>query len=150
MTLGVIRSTSVTTYLNLIFCPKFGWFIDALSKNFCFIFHYYTIIFISDNLQFLAFLLEIYTYFFRYFFIILISNCLWRCSNFCNSISNFITNQITSCFCYFLNNFFEVVLYLLQTWLVWSRSFRLYFSGKSLLMFLPIFLPIFLAKDKNP
>ena len=49
--------------------------------------------------------------FFRYFFIMLICNCLWIILlwifwNFCNSISNFIPNQITSCSCCFLNCFF--------------------------------------------
>ena len=31
-------------------------------------------------------------------------------SDFCDIISNFITSQITSCFCCFLNYFFEVSL----------------------------------------
>ena len=50
-----------------------------------------------------------YIFFFRYFFIMLICNCFWIISlwifwNPRNFISNLITNQITSCFCCFLND----------------------------------------------
>ena len=51
---------------------------------------------------------------FRYFFIILNCNFFWMTLfwifwKFPNSISNFITNKITSCFCCFLNSLFGEV-----------------------------------------
>ena len=79
-------------------------------------------------------------YFFWYFFIkscifYFTFNCfwtiLWSFRNFCDFISNFITNQSTSCFCSFFNCFFEAVC------LAWSRSFWLYLP----LTFLPTNLP---------
>ena len=68
----------------------------------------------------------------------------------CYFISNFITNQITSCFWCFLNCsfrccFFASVVYFLAL----SRSFWLYLLLK-LLVTLFACIPMFLAKDKNP
>ena len=61
----------------------------------------------------------------------------------CNSVSNFITNQITRCLCCFWVTLFELVLSApVADYLAWSRSFWLYLPLK--------FLPIFLAKHKNP
>ena len=93
-------------------------------------------------------------YFFRYFFIILICNCLWIIVlwiflNFCDFISNFITNQITSCFCCFWITFSELFLNASAAdCLVWSRSFWLYLLLEILLIFLPIFYLYFSQKTK--
>ena len=47
--------------------------------------------------------------------------------------------------------YFEAVLRAsVADFLAWTRSFWLYLLLKFLLTLLPIFLPIFLAKDKNP
>ena len=104
--------------------------------------------------------------FFRYFFITLIckfpwSFLSWTSSNFYNStvvrlsyrVSNFITNQITSCLCCFLNypfwSSFQCICWRL---FIMIKTFLAVFATQlyNLLVFLPIFLPIFLAKDKNP
>ena len=70
---------------------------------------------------------------------------------FCNFISNFITYQITSCFCSFINYFFEAILSAsVADCLAWSRRFWLYIPLTFWLMFLLIFLLVFLAKDKGP
>ena len=75
----------------------------------------------------------------------------WTLSDFRNSISSFITNQITICFHCFLNYFFEVVLSAtVADCLAWSRRLWLYLPLNFWLIFLPIILPTFLAKDKNP
>ena len=70
-----------------------------------------------------------YISFFWYFFIILIFDCLWIILlqiflNFRDFISNFITNQITKCYCCFLNySFEEVVSTSAADCLALSRSF---------------------------
>ena len=103
-----------------------------------------------------------YISFFRCFFIMLIYNCSWIILlltfwKFYNFISNFITNQITSCSCCFWNDFFEEVLIAsVADCLAWSKSFwrianipGLYLPPKLLLIFSPMFLPIPSANDRN-
>ena len=100
-----------------------------------------------------------YVSFFRYSFIMLIYKCLWEILlwffwEFCNSISNFVTNQTTSGFCCFFNylllELLEVVLSAhVADFLTWSRSFCLCLPLKFLLI-IAMFLPIYLAKGKNP
>ena len=98
-----------------------------------------------------------------------ISNCIltimwWRSWDFCNFISHFIANQVTSCFCCFLNYFFWGILSVsVADCLAWSSLWRELTHLECIyhLPFLPfvftvftyifnIFLPIFFAKDKNP
>ena len=96
---------------------------------------------------------NIYIHFFRYLFIMLICNGLWitLLCIFWNSISNLITNQITSFLCYFWVTLFEVVLSAsVANCLVWSKSFWKYLPLTFLLILLKIFLPIFLVRDRNP
>ena len=71
-------------------------------------------------------------------------------------ISIFITNRITSYFCYALNYFFEAVLKASIATLVVNQHIFWYekkVSGcvccLSLYLYLPIYLPVFLAIDKN-
>ena len=69
--------------------------------------YYHAVILISVDQQFPIIFLR-YMAFFKYFFIVLIFNCLWIILlwifwNFCDFISNFVINQITSCFFSFLN-----------------------------------------------
>ena len=154
LTIGAINSTCVIVYFNPIFYSKFRWLISciALQINYNLIFHYYTIKLIQIIDNFLNFLWTFISLF-RYFFIILNSNCIGTIllSSFwdlCNLISGFITSQLTSCFCCFLNHTFwsRSVAECLAEW----RCFWLYLPIKFLLILLPIFLPIFLAKEKNP
>ena len=64
--------------------------------------------------------------------------------------SNFITNQITSYFCCFLNySFWTSLSTSAADCLVWSRSFWLYLPSKFLLTFLPIFFPIYFLVELN-
>ena len=91
--------------------------------------------------------------FFRYFFIIIICNCLWIIllwilQNFPNSINNFIGNIITISFFWFLNysswSSFKCISSSLFSMI--KTIFTTYVFTYILLTFLPIFL----AKDKNP
>ena len=94
--------------------------------------------------------------FFRYFFIILIRNCLWIILlwvfwNFCDVISNSITNQITSCFCCFLSrSFWSSFKRIFCKLFSMIKTFLTVFTIQVLLIFSLISLPTFLAKDKNP
>ena len=90
--------------------------------------------------------------FIRYFFIMFVCNCFWIILSwtfwdFRSSISNFVTSQIFSCFCLFLNECFWRSFESVADCLPWSRSFWLYLQ-------LPIFLSIFLltifAKRQKP
>ena len=94
-----------------------------------------------------------YRNFFRCFFIMFIFNCFWiilqwTSWNFLNSISNFITNQITSCFCCFWNYSYWSSLNCICCRL---HSMIKKFWAVLPLGFLPIvltiFLPTFLAKS---
>ena len=84
----VIRSTCIIVHFNSIFCSKLSWF-GELSNKFIFfdillLYYAYYALFPNDFVE-----------------------------NFwtpCNFISNFITNQITSCFCSFLNYYFVKLL----------------------------------------
>ena len=90
-----------------------GWFGVVSEKSIIF---WYFIIILSYQSQIINnFLRSFWRYInlslSRYFFIILICNFLWTILwwpswNFCSSISNFITNETTSCFCCFLNYYF--------------------------------------------
>ena len=82
--------------------------------------------------------------YFHIFIIITWFFCRLFIWNTCYFISNFVTNQITSCFCCFLNCSFWSSFYCIycRFFLTLSRSFWPYFLLK--------FLPMFLAKDKNP
>ena len=100
----------------------------------------------------------IYIYTFRYFFIKSNIFCfifngfwtiLWRSSrDFCDFVSNFIANQIASCFCCFLNYFLWSSIYRICGGL-FSMIKTLLATLTFLLMLLITFLPIFLAKYKN-
>ena len=65
-------------------------------------------------------------------------------------LSNFISKLISGCLYCFLTLFEEVLNASVADCLAWSRIFWLYLLFKLSLIFLPIFLPIFLAEDKNP
>ena len=73
-----------------------------------------------------------YMSFFRYFFPMLIYNwfwivLLWIFWIVCNFFNNFMTNQITSCFCCFRIPLFEAVLKAFAVdYLTWSKDFWLY------------------------
>ena len=152
VTLHVIHHLSQLKFfvLNLV-----GWF-GVLSNKF--IIFWYSIIMLLFQSQIIKTFLSLfwrYISFFRYFFIILIFNCFWMILLWiflipCNFIRNFITNQITSCFCYFLNCFFEEVLNTsVPHCLAWSKTFWLYLPLKFLLIFLPTFLTIFFSKRQK-
>ena len=91
--------------------------------------------------------------FFKYFFIIFIFNCFWITLvwiNFSKPARDFICNEITTYFWCFSNYFFEVILSTsVVDCLARSRSICLYLPLKFFLIFLPMFLPIFLERDKN-
>ena len=76
-------------------------------------FQYYTIVLVPRLSIILCLSLgDIYKSLFWYFFIILICNSelfseLFCCDSVCNFTSNFFTNQITSCFSCFINDFFR-------------------------------------------
>ena len=103
---------------------------------------------ISDHQQFFSFFWR-YISFLRYFFIMLICKyfwiiLLWRFLNFRNSISNFITNQITKCISIWLNWLFETVLSAsFADCLAWSRNFWLYYNLRFYLYFYKYFCPYF-------
>ena len=118
------------------------------------VFHYYTIILISDW-QYLSFFWR-YISFFRYFFIILIYNFFWSLLQWTywdlrNLISNFITNQITSCFYCFLNfslwHSFKCICSGLFCMI--KNFFLLHLALNFLRILLPILLPIILTKQKK-
>ena len=101
----------------------------------------------------LVFLLEIYVLFFSYFFTMHIFNCLQIV--FCEGFAIFVIlpaillpvkspAELQNCFlsCSFCASEADC--------LSWSRSFWLYLSIKFLLTFLPIYLLIYLPRDKNP
>ena len=69
---------------------------------------------------------------------------------FCNFTSTFITNQITSCFCCFLNCFFEAVLWVsVADCLARSRNFWSYLLLKFFpILFYSVFAHIF-SKEKK-
>ena len=98
--------------------------------------------------------LGLYFYTFLYFFIILICNCLWTILlwilwNFFYFIGNCITNQITSCFCFFLITLFQAVLNAsVADCLAWSRVFWLYLPLKFFLYVYQYFYPYFQQKTK--
>ena len=126
---GVSLLISFTTASQL-FCWEFS---DVPSL-------YYFYQFINN---FLSFFWR-YICFFRYFFIMLIVTVseLFCCKFFenCNFISNFITNQITSCFCRFWNySFGRSYMCICCRFLALSRSFWLYLP----LVFAYIFTHIF-------
>ena len=118
-------------------------------------FHYYATISILDHQCLLVFLLDI-IYFFRFFFIVLICKCLWiiLLSVFWNPpsfIANFIANQITSWFSCFLNcSFWKSFKWIRSRFFSKITKFLAIFTTYVFLIFLSIFLPIFLAKGKNP
>ena len=93
--------------------------------------------------------------FFRYFFVMLICNCFWVVllwSFWDFFISVFTTNQITRCSCcFFWIILFEKVLSAsVADCLAWPRCSWVYSPLKFSLNILPIFLPIFLVRNKNP
>ena len=112
-----------------------------------------------------------YIFFFRNLFIMLICNCfwiilLWTFWSPRNFISNFITNQITSCFNCFLNCSFWIsfkricsrLFNMIKKFLMpvvrdlnyaSLHTWTIFTALPLLLIFLPIILPIFLAKNKN-
>ena len=106
MTISVIRSTCIINCFNPIFCSKLSWLIDL--KNLLFFHISLLYVNLSSWIIFCLFWGDIF--FFRYFFIILICNCFYVFWIFFSFSSNFITNQITSCFCCFLNSSFKAVL----------------------------------------
>ena len=122
-------------YFFIFFNSNFLWIILLrFFRNFCdfLIFHYYTIL-ISVHQLFLA-----YISFLTNFFIVLISNLfwiilLWILWNVCNSISNFITNQINHQFLLLL---FEL-LFLKQSQMNLLKLFSMImtFLAKSILCF---------------
>ena len=71
--------------------------------------------------------------FLRNFFVMLIYHCSWIFWNFCNSISNFNSSQITNCLYCFLNNSFW------RSFKAWSLRFWLYLLFRLLLKFYPYF-----------
>ena len=118
-------------------------------------FHYYATILILDHQCLLVFLLDIIC-FFRFFFIVLICKCLWIILlsifwNPPNFIANFIANQIASWFSCFLNcSFLKSFKWICSRFFSMITNFLAIFTGYVFLIFLSIFLPIFLAKGKNP
>ena len=121
----------------------------------------------------LSFLIFYYYYYTNYALIISCSSSRDVCLSICLSLSclivtisellavsflrllsfgkHFYYNEITSSFCCILNYFFdETLIVSVVDWLGWSRSILLCLSFKFSLIFLQIFLPMFLAKDKNP
>ena len=73
----------------------------------------------------------------------------WNSRDYCNFISNFITNQITSCFCCFLNYIFWSSLKCNCCRLISMIKKFLDIPLQFFLIFLLTFSLIFLAKDKN-
>ena len=138
--------------LNLV-----GWF-GVLSSKFIIslIFHYCAITLISDHQQFSVFLLEILIsilFIYNSFWIVL----LWRFWDFCNftvvsyRVIDFITNQITSCFCCFWITLFELVLSAsVADCLAWSRSFLAKFTSEVFTyIFTNIFTYVFSKRQKS-
>ena len=87
-----------------------------------------------------------------YFFIVFIFNCFWMILlrifwNTCDFISNFITNQITSCVCCFLSysfrSSFNYFCYILFSMI---KRFLAVFTAYVLIYIFRNFLLIFLAK----
>ena len=130
------------------------------------IFHYFTTILISDHQCFFLPFFWRYISFFRYLLIMFIYNCFWIISEllivselFLNCGKLFETFVILSAIllpiepvasAVFWITFFEVVLSAsVADYLAWLISFWLYLPIKFLLKFLPIFLPMLFAKDKN-
>ena len=102
---------------------------------------------IINNL--LSFIQEVYLYFYVFLLILLLFGNYSEV-NFCNFVVKFITKKVISCFCCFLNCFFEVALMASFAYcLAGSRSFRLYLPLKFLLIFSSKFWQIFSAKDIN-
>ena len=105
---------------------------------------------ISNHQQFFVFLCRNIS-FFRYFWI-LICNRLWTiflCSlwSFPSFSRNFITKQIASCFCCFLNwSFWSSLKCMIADFLAWWRSFRLRLPITSLRKLLLIFFTHILSK----
>ena len=89
-------------------------------------------------------------FFSKYFFQVFLNYSVETLLRLCNFVSNFITNQIVSCFCCCLNCFPEAIFSAsVADCLAWSRSFWLYLLFKLLLIFFQWFLPISLMKYKN-
>ena len=135
-TFVILPSYDLATASAVILIIKFIIFDISLLK------------YVNLSSSLISFLFSEYISYFRYFFIILICNCFWISSlwifwNFRISVSDFITNQIT-CYYYFWIALFEGILNESSTdCLAWSRSFWLHLPLKLLVIFLPILLPIF-------
>ena len=132
-----------------------GWF-DLLSNNF--LCYHYTIMLLYYYLRlsrtfclsfgeiyfplgiFLSCSFEIMTLFWI---------LLHRFETFFNSVFDFITNQIISYLYHFLNHSFWRRFNASVSW-TWWRRFWLHLLLKFLNLFLPILLPTFSTKDKNP
>ena len=103
----------VISYFDPIFCPKFRWLIWCIVSQvyYFLIFHYYIIILILDHHYLhcslfsgdLSLGISLSSPIFSASFIAVSKMFCGEFLETCNLITNFITNQITSCFCYFLN-----------------------------------------------
>ena len=88
--------------------------------------------------------LDIMMFIFNCFLIIM----LWNFWKLCNYISNFITKKIARCFCSFLSYSFQSSFNCICCRLFsMIKTFLVVFSTQ---LFTDHFLPIFLAKGKNP
>ena len=134
-------STQIIIYFNTIFCSKCRWVNLTISNRFIMFFDVLLYYYISLKLSIIFFLFcgDMYLS-----FGISMKCYIFYCSEAIKAFVILSVIKITSCFCCFLNCFFEAVLKAsVVDCLAWSRSFRLYLLLKCLLMFLPIFLRIF-------
>ena len=143
MAFCAIRSLRIISYFDPIFYSKIRWLVWCIVFYKFITFWYSMVIlsyyFINLNSSIICGLSfgDIYLLL-RYFGEIFLK--------LCNFISNFITNQITSCFCDFLNSsFWSSFKCIVAHCLAWSRNFWLHLPHK----FLLIFLLNVLAKENN-
>ena len=142
MTTSAVHSMLLIIYFKPTFCLKFRWLIWCIVSQ---IYYFYHTTKLISVLSFFWRYIYIYISFFRYFLIILIFNCLWiillrSFQGLRDSVSNFITNQIISCFSWvFFLNFEAVLSALVACCLAWSSCLWLYLPLEFLLKFLPTF-----------
>ena len=155
---SVIRSSWLIFCFNTISWSKFRFFI------LCFVLLFfdvplldYIFILILDHEWFPVFIQK--TSFFMYFSIksnifFLICNWIilrWSFWGSCNSISNFISNQITIYFCSFLNfSFWRSFKCICSRLFSMIKKFLTVFTAWTFSYIFTNNFPIFLAKDKNP
>ena len=137
-------------YFNPILWLKFRFLILCFDKQIYYFLILYETQIINNLLSFFWKYIHIFWYFYWFFFCWWVS--LWIILRWilCSFISDLITNQITVvASAVFSNAFFGEVLGASVTNCLASRSFWLYLPLKFLLIFLPLFAVILLAKGKN-